>query len=262
MPELMEGLTIIKIGGNVLDNPREMKVFLDEFKKITGKKVLVHGGGKRATQLSAKLGIKSTMIDGRRITDAATLEVVTMVYGGLINKNLVAQLQSMNMNALGLTGADLNIIPARKRQNTEIDFGYVGDFHIHEINTKSFTWLLENDVIPVFCALTHDQKGSLLNTNADTMAAGIASALAKNYYVTLYYCFEKSGVLLNLENDIAIPDLSYDAFHDLKEKKIIAAGMLPKLENAFNALHAGVEQVIIGNVNGISSRKGTKLMDQ
>ncbi len=258
----MEGLTIIKIGGNVLDDPGEMKVFLEKFRMITGKKILVHGGGKRATQLSGQLGIHSTMVDGRRVTDAATLEVVTMVYGGLINKNLVAKLQALDMNALGLTGADLNIIPAMKRKNAKVDFGFVGDFHIHEINTDRLAWLLKNEVVPVFCALTHDQKGSLLNTNADTMAAGIASALAPDFQVSLYYCFEKSGVLLDLENDIPIPELTFDAFQDLKEKKIIAAGMIPKLENAFNALHAGVKQVIIGNVAGISTGEGTKLTDK
>ncbi len=258
---MKEHISVIKIGGNVLNDSRELKQFLNSFKSLPGKKILVHGGGRRATELSRQLGVESTMIDGRRITDAATLEIVTMVYAGLINKNLVSALQALGLDALGVTGADLNLVPAVKRKHPTIDYGYVGDFHIHEINTEKLNWLINNDVVPVFCALTHDQQGSLLNTNADTLAAGIASALSPDHHVSLYYCFEKSGVLLDLENDVHIPELSFDAYQDLKEKKIIADGMIPKLDNAFNALHAGVERVVIGNVTNLSQFEGTKLTD-
>lgn len=258
---MKEAVTVIKIGGNVLDDEKDLTTFLKLFRNIPGNKVLVHGGGKKATELSKKLGIEAQMIDGRRITDTDSLAVVTMVYGGLINKNLVARLQALDIDALGLTGADLNVIPAMKRVHPEIDFGFVGDFHIHEINDERIGWLLDNGVTPVFCALTHDGKGQLLNTNADTLAAGIATALSSRYEVSLYYCFEKSGVLLDLEKDVHIPELSYDAFQDLKEKKIIAAGMLPKLDNAFNALHGGVRRVVIGNVSNLPEFEGTKLID-
>jgi len=256
-----EPLSVIKIGGNVLDDPRQLKLFLEAFKHLPGRKILVHGGGKRASEISAKLGIRTHMIEGRRITDTATLEVVTMVYAGLINKNLVAQLQALEIDGLGVTGADLNLIPAQKRQHETIDFGFVGDFHIHEINKDRIQWLVAAGVVPVFCALTHDQNGMLLNTNADTMASGIASALTSMYQVSLYFCFEKSGVLLDIQKDIHIPELTYDAFQDLKQKNVIADGMIPKLDNAFNALHAGVSRVVIGNVQNLSQFEGTKLTD-
>lgn len=258
---MKEHVSVIKIGGNVLNDPVEMKHFLEYFKSAAGKKVLIHGGGKKATELARRLGVETRMIDGRRVTDAPALEIVTMVYAGLINKNLVAQLVAMDVESLGLTGADLNLVPAMKRKHPTIDYGYVGDFHIHEINTERLEWMLEGGVVPVCCALTHDQHGSLLNTNADTMAAGIASSLVSIYNVSLYYCFEKKGVLLDLENEVHIPELTFDAYQDLKEKKVISEGMIPKLDNAFNALHAGVSRVVIGNVNGIPDFEGTQLVD-
>jgi acetylglutamate kinase len=259
---MKEHVSVIKIGGNVLDDKKELKRFLKQFSAIPGKKVLIHGGGKYATEISHKLGVTPVMIDGRRITDASSLEVVTMVYGGLINRNLVAMLQAMDIDALGVTGADMNLIPARKRQHAEIDYGFVGDFHIHEINAARILWLLENNITPVFCALTHDNEGNMLNTNADTLAAGIATALATHTSVSLYFCFEKPGVLLDLTKEVAVPSLTFDAYIDLREKKIISAGMIPKLDNAFNALHAGVQRVVIGNVDNLPEWEGTKLIQE
>jgi acetylglutamate kinase len=254
-------ISIVKIGGNVLDDKKELGLFIKQFNHIPGKKILIHGGGKRATEVSHALGVTPVMVDGRRITDQRSLEVVTMVYGGLINRNLVALLQSIGINALGLTGADLNIIPATKRKHPTIDFGFVGDFHIHEINADRILWLTDAEITPVFCAITHDGAGNLLNTNADTLAAGIATALVPKANVSLYYCFEKKGVLLDLNTDVAIPELTFDAYQDLREKEIINKGMIPKLDNAFNALHAGVSQVIIGNVANLLTQEGTKLIE-
>lgn len=258
---MKDHISVIKIGGNVLDDKKDLALFLKQFKQVPGKKILIHGGGKRATDISHALGVTPVMVDGRRITDERSLEVVTMVYGGLINRNLVALLQSMDINALGLTGADLNIIPASKRKHPTIDFGFVGDFHIHEINADRILWLLKAEMTPVFCALTHDGMGNLLNTNADTLAAGIATALVPKANVSLFYCFEKKGVLLDLAIDVPLPELTFDAYLDLREKQIINKGMIPKLDNAFNALHAGVSQVIIGNAANLLTQEGTKLLE-
>ena len=242
----MEKLTIIKVGGKVVENEKSLQLLLNDFIKIKGKKILVHGGGKTATEISAKLGIATKMVEGRRITDAETLNVVTMVYAGLVNKNVVAKLQALQCNALGICGADLDIIRAVKRPAKPIDYGFVGD--IVEVNSKQFITLLNNDIMPVIAPLTHDCNGQLLNTNADTMAQAIAIALSKEYDVDLIYCFEKKGVLSNADDEnLVIPLIDKKIFEDYKVKKIITEGMIPKLDNGFNALTQGVKKVIITN---------------
>ncbi|WP_210486412.1 acetylglutamate kinase [Rufibacter aurantiacus] len=246
---MSEKINVIKIGGNVLDNPAQMEQFLTDFASIEGPKILVHGGGKIASELSKQLGIEPNMVNGRRITDTDTLRVVTMVYGGLLNKNLVAQLQARGCNSLGLTGADANVIPAHKRPVKDIDYGFVGDVESPEqVNITFLASLAEQGLTPVFAALTHDGQGSLLNTNADTIASTLAVALSQKFEVNLVYCFEKKGVLLNVEDETSvIHHLQPDYYAELKEQGAIFAGMLPKLDNAFAALQAGVNAVIIGD---------------
>jgi acetylglutamate kinase len=241
-------LYVIKIGGNVIDNSENLYRFLKDFTALPGKKILVHGGGKAATQLSETLGIEPKMVDGRRITDIETLRVVTMVYGGLINKNVVAQLQRFGTNAIGLTGADGDLIRAKKRPVKTIDYGFVGDLDENSINVQNISSLMEAGFTPVFCALTHDGEGQLLNTNADTIASALAVALTKNYHTTLVYCFEKRGVLkdINDENSL-ISEINPRYYEELKEQQVIHSGMLPKLDNAFSAIACGVKGVIIGN---------------
>lgn len=241
-------LYIIKIGGNIVDDEMKLDAFLKSFSGIAAARILVHGGGKVATRIGERLGIQSHYVEGRRITDAATLDLVTMVYGGLINKKMVARLQSMGCNALGITGADANLIPARKRPVKDIDYGYVGDVHSKEINANTWTMLLQEGIIPVVAPLTHDGAGSLLNTNADTIAQEIAKALSNNYEVQLVYSFEKSGVLTDVNDEATrIPALTPDLFRELKASQKIFAGMIPKLDNAFTALRNGVKKVIIGD---------------
>lgn len=242
----MKKIEVIKIGGNILNDDAVLSEFLDQFSSIAEPAILVHGGGKAATSIADALGIETKMIHGRRITDKDMLRVVTMVYGGLVNKNLVAKLQARNCNALGLTGADLNLIPAHKRVHPETDYGFVGDFEIEDINTDKLSMLLNAGVTPVFCALTHDGKGSLLNTNADTMASGIASALSTKHDVHLHLCFEKPGVLSDPDDDSSvITNLSDKNYSMLKEKGAIHSGMIPKLDNGFQALKNGVQSVFI-----------------
>jgi len=241
-------LYIIKIGGNVIDNSENLYRFLRDFTALPGKKILVHGGGKVATQLSETLGIEPKLVDGRRITDIETLRVVTMVYGGLINKNMVAQLQHFGTNAIGLTGADGDFIRAKKRPVKTIDYGFVGDLDENSIKSKNIISLLEAGFTPVFCALTHDGEGQLLNTNADTIASALAIALAKHYHTTLIYCFEKKGVLKDInDEDSLISEISPRHYEELKEQQVIHSGMLPKLDNAFSAIACGVKEVIIGH---------------
>ena len=243
----MESLQVVKIGGNVIDDAKVLQEFLSDFSQLSGYKILVHGGGKKASEVSKRQGITPKMIDGRRITDAATLEVVTMVYGGLVNKKLVAQLQSLGCNAIGLTGADGNMIQAVKRPVKEIDFGFVGDITYESVNVRRTKYLLEGDFTPVFCALTHDDKGQIFNTNADTIAATVASALAGQFKVCLTYVFEKEGVLRDAQDDHSvISELSFAKYENLKQVGIITDGMIPKLDNAFAALKSGVAQVNIG----------------
>ncbi len=248
-----EALYVVKIGGNIIDDNNKLDLFLKDFAAIKGKKILVHGGGKLATQLAKDLGIEQAMVDGRRITDAATLKIVTMVYAGYINKNIVAKLQANKNNAIGFTGADANLIKAHKRlplDSKGIDYGFVGD--IDSVNTSAILPLLQQDIAIVIAPITHDGNGQLLNTNADTIAQSIAVAMSNNYAVSLLYCFEKNGVLLDANNDsTVIPSINKEEYQSLKEKALIFAGMIPKLDNAFAAINSGVTKVIIGKAEMI-----------
>ena len=253
----MKKVLVIKIGGNIIDDDSALEHFLDDFAKMTEPRILVHGGGRRATDISKRLGIETRMADGRRITDEASLEVVTMVYGGLINKNIVAKLQTRKVNAIGLCGADLNIIPAWKRRNSSIDYGFVGDFDPNQVDHARILWLMESGIVPVFSALTHDTEGSLLNTNADTLASGLAIALSGAVHAELHLCFEKAGVLSDANDDNSlIPVLRKEEYERMKETRQIYEGMIPKLENAFKALESGVEVTIR---HALNRKKGTKL---
>jgi acetylglutamate kinase len=241
----MQQLTIVKIGGNVIDDENSLSAFLVEFNLLKGYKILVHGGGKLASQLQDKLNVPANMIDGRRITDADTLKVVTMVYAGYINKNIVAKLQGLNCNAIGLSGADANCIQASKRKVETIDYGFVGD--VEKINTSFIISCLENKIVPVFSPITHDGTGQLLNTNADTIASELAIALSAEYNVQLVYCFEKNGVLQNVDDESSvIKTISNSDYINLKENFVINKGMIPKMDNAFLALKKGVGSVQIG----------------
>ncbi len=255
----MERLTIIKVGGKVVEDPESLDALLDQFKKISGFKMLVHGGGSLATIIAGKLGIETKMVDGRRITDTAMLDVVTMVYAGLVNKKVVAGLQARNCNAVGLTGADLSLVRAKKRRVQEIDYGYAGD--VEEVNSRELRLLLNETVIPVIAPLTHDGTGQLLNTNADTMAAEIAAELSTYYNVFLFYCFEKRGVLTDqTDENSMIFELDSMLFQQYKEKGIINSGMIPKLENSFMAKRKGVREVLITNAQNIVTGRGTRII--
>jgi acetylglutamate kinase len=239
-------VTIIKIGGNIIDNPTELAQFLSDFSKIEGYKVLVHGGGKSATKMAESIDLVPQMIDGRRITDAAMLDVVVMIYAGQINKNIVAQLQANNTNAMGFSGADGNLIQSDKRNHPTINYGFVGD--VKKVNTELLETLLSNGIVPVFCAITHDGKGQLLNTNADTIASELAIALSEVFDVTLNYCFEKPGVLFDAEDDSSvIENINQELYSKLKSEKAIHSGMIPKLDNCFNSLSKGVQKIKIGH---------------
>jgi acetylglutamate kinase len=255
----MEKITIVKVGGAVVEDPLQLSQLLKDFAAIDGYKVLVHGGGRRATKIAASLGIESKMVNGRRITDKDMLEVVTMVYGGLVNKNIVARLQALGVNALGLTGADMDVIRSHKRPLKDgIDFGYVGD--VDHVDGKRLSQLIQLGVIPVMAPLTHDGKGNILNTNADTIASETAKALAPYYKVTLIYSFEKKGVLSNPEDDDSvIPVITHDDFNRYKADGTVAGGMLPKLENAFAAIDAGVKEVVITLATAIDGKHGTMI---
>ena len=244
-------LFIIKIGGNVIDNPDALKLFVKDFSQINNA-ILVHGGGKIATQIGDRLGIEPNYVNGRRITDDATIGLVTMVYGGLVNKKMVALLQSVGCNAIGLSGADANIIPATKRPVKEVDFGWVGDVNTSDINTSSLKVILENGITPVFAPLTHDSKGHILNTNADTIASSLAIALSADYDVRLIYCFEKKGVLENVEDEHSVITLiTKEKYSQLLAENKLFEGILPKLENAFAAIDAGVNEVLIGDAKDL-----------
>ena len=247
MCRCMDKLFVIKIGGNVLDNDSALESFLRDFASVGERKILIHGGGKIATRLGEKLGIESKYINGRRITDAPTLDLVTMVYGGLVNKKIVSALQNLKCNALGVTGADGNLIRATKRPVREIDYGFVGDITADGVNRKLLTTLLDETIVPVFAPLTY-ADGVMLNTNADTIASVLSVALSSRFDVRLIYCFEKKGVLENIENPLSvIHHLTKRSYEELLEKKAFADGILPKLENAFGAIHAGVKEVLIGD---------------
>jgi acetylglutamate kinase len=239
-------VTLIKIGGNIIDNPTELKQFLSDFSQIEGYKVLVHGGGKSATKMAESIGLVPQMIDGRRITDAAMLDVVVMIYAGQINKNIVAQLQSNLTNAMGFSGADGNLILSDKRNHPTINYGFVGD--VKKVNTNLLQTLLSSGIVPVFCAITHDGKGQLLNTNADTIASELATALSEVFDVTLNYCFEKPGVLYDAEDDSSvIENINQELYSKLKAEGAIHSGMIPKLDNCFNSLSKGVQKIKIGH---------------
>lgn len=241
-----EELYIIKIGGNVIDHPEKLDAFLKDFAQIDKPKVLVHGGGKLATQLAEKLEIPQNFQEGRRITDTASLEVAVMVYAGLINKKLVARLQSHGLNALGLSGADAHVIPAHQRPVKEVDFGWVGDVETESINAGFLSNIISEGICPVFCAITHDGHGNLLNTNADTIASSLAVALSAYFDTKLVYCFEKNGVLENTEDENSVVStIIPENYSALKQKGIISDGMIPKIDNAFAAIDQGVKSVFI-----------------
>lgn len=239
-------LSIIKIGGNIIDNPSELSQFLADFSNIEGNKILVHGGGKSATKMAQSIGIEPVMIDGRRITDKPMLDVVVMIYAGEINKNIVAQLQANNSNAMGFSGADGNLIQSSKRNHPTIDYGFVGD--IQKVNTRLLETMIISGIVPVFCAITHDKNGQLLNTNADTIASELAIALSEIFDVTLNYCFEKPGVLFDAEDESSIIEsINQELYSNLKAEKAIHSGMIPKLDNCFNSLSKGVQKIKIGH---------------
>jgi acetylglutamate kinase len=242
----MNKLYVIKIGGNVLDDEKSLKSFLKDFASIQAPKILIHGGGKIATKLGDQLGIQSHYVKGRRITDAPTLDLVTMVYGGLVNKQIVAQLQSLNCNAMGLTGADGNLIKATKRPVGDVDFGFVGDITVDSVNSTLLYFLLKQNVIPIFAPLTH-ANGTMLNTNADTIASVLAISLSKHFDTRLIFCFEKTGVLRDVnKEDSVITSLNKKLYEQLLKEGALHDGILPKLENAFAAINAGVKEVLIG----------------
>lgn len=253
----MEKLTLIKVGGKIVEEASTLKSLLEQFSKIPGNKVLVHGGGRSATQVAGQLGIETKMVEGRRITDEAMLKVVTMVYAGLVNKNIVAQLQANGINSLGLTGADINYMRSDKRKPNPIDYGFVGD--VREVNTDILADLIARGIVPVLSPITHDGKGNLLNTNADTIAQEAAVALAKRFDVSLIYCFEKDGVLKDENDDSSvIPLITKSDFEAYKADGTISGGMIPKLDNAFTAISKGVKEVVITSANHILSG-GTKI---
>ena len=254
---MKEKLTIVKVGGAVVEDDLQLSQLLKDFSAIEGRKVLVHGGGRKATKMAERLGIETQMVNGRRITDADMLEVVTMIYGGLVNKNLVARLQENGVNALGLTGADANVIRSHKRPlKNGIDYGFVGD--VEDVAHETLGHLIEAGITPVMAPLTHDGMGHILNTNADTIASETAKALARIYDVTLIFSFEKKGVLSNPDDDESvIPVITPEDFERYKADGTISGGMLPKIENALAAVEAGVSQVIITLATAIDGKQGT-----
>ncbi len=256
---MKEKLTVIKVGGKIVEEEATLRRLLDDFAAIKGNKVLVHGGGRSATKIASQLGIESRMVNGRRITDAETLKVVTMVYGGLVNKNVVAGLQARGVNALGLTGADMNVIRSVKRPVKEVDYGFVGD--VEKVDASLLSELIHKGVVPVMAPLTHDGKGNMLNTNADTIAGETAKALSALFDVTLVYCFEKRGVLRDeSDDDSVIPQITRSDFERYVVEGVIQGGMIPKLENAFQAIDAGVSEVVITLASAIGTADGTRIV--
>lgn len=256
---MKEHLTIIKVGGKIVENSESLNALLKDFVAVEGKKLLVHGGGRSATQMAARLGVETKMVDGRRITDEAMLEVVTMVYGGLVNKRIVAGLQALGIDAVGLTGADMNIVLSDKRKVSAVDYGWVGD--VKRVNAEAVATLIESGCCPVVAPLTHDGCGHMLNTNADTMAGEMAKAMAAHYDVTLMFCFEKPGVLADENDDSSlIPTITPAVLDDLKRRGVVSGGMIPKLDNAIACVSAGVESVVITQADRIADPyAGTKI---
>ena len=256
---MKEHLTIIKVGGKIVENSESLNALLKDFAAVDGKKLLVHGGGRSATQMAARLGVETKMVDGRRITDEAMLEVVTMVYGGLVNKRIVAGLQALGIDAVGLTGADMNIVRSDKRKVSAVDYGWVGD--VKRVNAEAVATLIESGCCPVVAPLTHDGCGHMLNTNADTMAGEMAKAMVAHYDVTLMFCFEKPGVLADENDDSSlIPTITPAVLDDLKCRGVVSGGMIPKLDNAIACVSAGVESVVITQADRIADPyAGTKI---
>lgn len=256
---MKEHLTIIKVGGKIVENSESLNSLLKDFAAVEGKKLLVHGGGRSATQMAARLGVETKMVDGRRITDETMLEVVTMVYGGLVNKRIVAGLQALGIDAVGLTGADMNIVLSDKRKVSAVDYGWVGD--VKRVNAEAVATLIESGCCPVVAPLTHDGCGHMLNTNADTMAGEMAKAMAAHYDVTLMFCFEKPGVLADENDDSSlIPTITPAVLDDLKRRGVVSGGMIPKLDNAIACVSAGVESVVITQADRIADPyAGTKI---
>ncbi len=253
---MKEQLYVIKVGGAIVEDDSSLQALLSRFSRLKGKKILIHGGGRLATHLSTRLGIESKMVEGRRITDADTLQVVTMVYGGLVNKRIVAMLQAAGTNAIGLTGADAGIILSHKRPVKDIDYGFVGD--VDSVDSALLTILLNHGLTPVIAPITHDGKGQLLNTNADTMARVVAESVAEHYEVSLIFCFEKPGVLAQPDDDTsAIPFIDRRSFHELKAQGIVSGGMIPKIDNALEAIDKGVAQVVITKADKLGESCGT-----
>ena len=255
----MRKLTIVKVGGKIVEEEDSLRSLLSDFSKIEGLKLLVHGGVRSATKVATQLGIESVMVNGRRVTDAETLKVVTMVYAGLVNKTIVARLQALDINALGLTGADLNLIRSEKRPVKEVDYGFVGD--VKAVNADLIADLINKEVVPVLAPLTHDKQGNMLNTNADTIAGETAKALASHFDVSLVYCFEKKGVLRDEnDDDSVIAEITPTIYQEYVAQGVIQGGMIPKLDNAFEALHAGVKEVIITQASELGKSSGTKVI--
>ncbi|MBR1595312.1 MAG: acetylglutamate kinase [Phocaeicola sp.] len=253
---MKESLTIVKVGGKIVEDETSLQQLLHDFSSLPGYKLLVHGGGRSATRLAAQMGVETHMVDGRRITDKDMLDIVVMVYAGLVNKHIVAALQAKGMNAVGLTGADLDVIRSVKRPVVSIDYGFVGD--VQRVNGEILSRLIRMNVIPVMAPLTHDGNGQMLNTNADTIAGETAKALADSFDVTLIYCFEKKGVLRDAEDENSvIPVITQDDFTNYVQQGVIQGGMIPKLENAFSAIKAGVKQVIITSAESLGEHQGT-----
>jgi len=251
-------INIVKIGGNIIDNPEALLSFLKDFACMEGRKILVHGGGKEATRLSENMGVVTKMIDGRRVTDRQTLDIVTMVYAGLINKRIVALLQSSGCDAVGLTGADGNVIPATRRPTTPVDYGFVGDINPGDISDKFIKALLDNGKVPVFCAICHDSHGTLLNCNADSVAGAVAQAASGIAPSRLTFCFEKAGVMTDLDDENSvIPLVTKESFEELQQRGIVAKGMIPKIQNALDCAKNGVLEVRICKAEALNSGGGT-----
>lgn len=256
---IKESLNIVKVGGAIVENKDSLQALLKSFSSLPGKKILVHGGGKIATGIASALGVETKMIDGRRVTSAEMLKVVTMVYGGLVNKNLVARLQSLGINAIGLTGADLNLIMSVRRPVRPVNFGFVGD--VKYVNHKALESLLESDAVPVLAPLTHDNEGTILNTNADTIASSVAQAMSGIYDVTLTFCSSTPGVLRDMNDPSSvIPTITSSAFEPMVLDGTISEGMIPKLQNAFEAINSGVSRVVITSASALSA--GTAIVPE
>ncbi|MGL5015824.1 MAG: acetylglutamate kinase [Bacteroidales bacterium] len=255
---MKQKLTIIKVGGKIVEQKESLEALLSQFADVEGLKMLVHGGGRSATKIASQMGIESKMVDGRRITDGDMLEVVTMVYGGLVNKSIVSALQARGINSLGLTGADLNIVQSERRKASTVDYGFVGD--VQRVDGRILASLIGQGIVPVIAPLTHDGQGQMLNTNADTIAGELAKALAEQFDVTLVYCFERAGVLRDESDDNSvILTIKPSDFDKLKEDGTIQGGMIPKLENAFQAISSGVSRVVITNSSDLLAKRGTTI---